>query len=189
MVKWSITPEDDAVTTKARGDNLRVHFKHCREVGAFIKTMSLAKAKKHLNDVLEMKASIPFVRFTGGCGRHAMGKQNKAPGNLARWPMKATKHFLHLLQNAESNAEVKGLDVEKLYISHVSCQRACKMRRRTYRAHGRINAYMASPAHVEIVLTQKPDAVEKAPTARPAVRKTRKQLALARLKAGGGVEA
>ena len=32
---------------------------------------------------------------------------------------------------------------------------ACHGRRRTYRAHGRINAYMSSPCHVEIILTEK----------------------------------
>lgn len=33
----------------------------------------------------------------------------------------------------------KGLDVDGLYIVHVQCNRAPKQRRRTYRAHGRIN--------------------------------------------------
>jgi len=32
---------------------------------------------------------------------------------------------------------------------------ACHGRRRTYRAHGRINAYMSSPCHVELILTEK----------------------------------
>jgi large subunit ribosomal protein L17e len=29
------------------------------------------------------------------------------------------------------------------------------MRRRTYRAHGRINPYMSSPCHIEICLVEK----------------------------------
>lgn len=29
------------------------------------------------------------------------------------------------------------------------------MRRRTYRAHGRINPYMSSPCHIEVVLSEK----------------------------------
>ena len=33
--------------------------------------------------------------------------------------------------------------------------RAPKIRRRTYRAHGRINPYMCSPCHVELFLEQK----------------------------------
>ena len=35
--------------------------------------------------------------------------------------------------------KVKGLDVDKLVLSHVQVNRAQKGRRRTYRAHGRIN--------------------------------------------------
>ncbi|CAN0554567.1 unnamed protein product, partial [Ectocarpus sp. 12 AP-2014] len=56
-----------------------------------------------------------------------------------RWPQKATRIVLDLVKNAESNAESKALDVDGLYIVHVQCNRAPKQRRRTYRAHGRIN--------------------------------------------------
>lgn len=35
------------------------------------------------------------------------------------------------------------------------------MRRRTFRAHGRINPYMRSPCHVEVVLATKDDIVPK----------------------------
>ena len=37
------------------------------------------------------------------------------------------------------------------------------MRRRTYRAHGRIGPYMASPCHIEVILTEKGDKVPKPP--------------------------
>lgn len=40
--------------------------------------------------------------------------------------------LIHLFQ-------VKGLDVETLFISHIQVNQAQKQRRRTYRAHGRIN--------------------------------------------------
>ena len=33
--------------------------------------------------------------------------------------------------------------------------RAQKGRRRTYRAHGRINPYMSSPSHIELILSEK----------------------------------
>ena len=41
-----------------------------------------------------------------------------------------------MLKNAESNAEYKGLDADHLVIEHIQVNRAPKMRRRTYRAHG-----------------------------------------------------
>jgi large subunit ribosomal protein L17e len=35
------------------------------------------------------------------------------------------------------------------------------MRRRTYRAHGRINPYMSSPCHIEVILSEKKEVVSK----------------------------
>ena len=66
-----------------------------------------------------------------------------------------------MLKNAESNAELKGLDVDSLVIEHIQVNKAPKMRRRTYRAHGRINPYMSSPCHSEMILTEKEQIVPK----------------------------
>ena len=51
--------------------------------------------------------------------------------------------------------QVKGLDVDNLYVSHIQVNKAMRQRRRTYRAHGRINPYMSSPCHVELSLSEK----------------------------------
>ena len=57
---------------------------------------------------------------------------------------------------------MKGLDVDNLEIFHIQVNRAQKQRRRTYRAHGRTNPYMASPSHIELVLSEKDQKVSKA---------------------------
>eukprot|EP00069_Balaena_mysticetus_P012690 bmy_07865T0 len=62
---------------------------------------------------------------------------------------------------AESNAELKGLDVDSLVIEHIQVNEVPKMRRRTYRTHGRINPYMSSPCHIEMILTEKEQIVPK----------------------------
>ena len=94
------------LAAKARGTHLRIHFKHTREIGQAIKGLTLARAKKYLEDVLQYKDAIPITKYTGGIGRHAVAKQHKAPGDKVGWPQKATKTFLDLLRNVESNAEV-----------------------------------------------------------------------------------
>ena len=127
-----------------------------------------------------------FTKFTGGCGRHAQGKLRNAAGDKVRWPQKATKIVLDLLKNAEANAEMKGLDADELVVKHSQANRAQKQRRRTYRAHGRINPYMSSPAHIEIVLCKAADPVKKAPEEAKPVKLSRKQSARLRIKAGGG---
>jgi large subunit ribosomal protein L17e len=50
---------------------------------------------------------------------------------------------------------MKGLDSEQITITHAQANQAPPMRRRTYRAHGRINPYMACPAHIELIGEEK----------------------------------
>ncbi|KAL0049643.1 hypothetical protein WJX82_006624 [Trebouxia sp. C0006] len=131
MVKYAREPDSLTKSCKARGSDLRVHFKNTRESAMALRKMDLGKAKKYLEDVLGHRRIIPFRRFCGGVGRSGQTK------------------------NEESNAEVKGLDTDALYISHIQVNQAQKQRRRTYRAHGRINPFMSSPCHIELVLTEK----------------------------------
>ncbi|XP_039811985.1 lysine-specific demethylase 6B-like [Panicum virgatum] len=87
------------------------------------------------------------------------------------WPVKSARFILDLLKNAESNAEVKGLDVDTLYVSHIQVNQAQKQRHRTYRAHGRINPYMSSPCHIELILSEKEEPVKKEAESQIATRK------------------
>jgi len=50
--------------------------------------------------------------------------------------------------------------VDSLFISHIQVNKAMQQRRRTYRAHGRINPYMSSPCHVELIVSEKEQAVK-----------------------------
>lgn len=72
------------------------------------------------------------------------------------------RHFIHLLSNAEANAESKNLDVTKCVVSHVQVNRAACGRRRTYRAHGRITPYLSKNCHIELFVSEKADDVKKA---------------------------
>ncbi|KAK6143241.1 hypothetical protein DH2020_023589 [Rehmannia glutinosa] len=142
MVKYSREPDNPTKSCKARGSDLRVHFKNTRETAHAIRKLPLVKAKRYLED--------------------------------GRWPVKSAKFILDLLKNAESNAEMKGLDVDALFISHIQVNQAQKQRRRTYRAHGRINPYMSSPCHIELILSEKKEPVKKEPESQLATSKPRK---------------
>ncbi len=133
-------PDQANKAAKARGSNLRVHFKHAREVCNAIKGMNLKRAKTYLQNVIDYKETVTITKFTGGTGRHAQAKnQGHASGSKGRWPQKASKLILDLVRNAEANAEMKGISTDELVISHSQANRAMQQRRRTYRAHGRIN--------------------------------------------------
>ena len=151
----------------ARGSDLRVHYKNTRETAAAIKGMGLRRAVQFLENVLEQKEAVPFRRHTGGAGRHAQAKHHKYPN--VGWPKKSAEFLLSLLLNAESNAEFKQLDVDAMKITHIQVQRATKQRRRTYRAHGRIGAYLCSPCHIELILTQQDEPVSRGSGAKSSV--------------------
>merc|ERR1712183_751421 len=171
MGRYAQEPENASKTAKARGSNLRVHFKNTRETAQAIKKMPLSRATRYLKNVIVQKEIIPFRRFMGGVGRHAQAKVHGT--SQGRWPVKSAEFLLHLLKNAESNAEYKGLDADHLVVDHIQVNRAPKMRRRTYRAHGRINPYMSSPCHIEICLVEKEQAFSK--TAAPEKKKESKK--------------
>merc|ERR1712165_253145 len=149
MTRYSLNPENPSKSAMARGSHLRVHFKNTRETAHNIKHMHLRRAVAYLKNVVDQKECVPFRRFNGGVGRCAQAKHWKT--TQGRWPMKS----------AESNAEFKGLDTDHLVIDHIQVNRAPKMRRRTYRAHGRINPYMSSPCHIEMILVEREQAIAK----------------------------
>lgn len=63
------------------------------------------------------------------------------------------------------------------------------MRRRTYRAHGRINAYQSSPAHIEIIAEEVNEEIVKEKEV-VEVKLSKKQLAQRKtktIKVGGGI--
>ncbi|KAG6820707.1 hypothetical protein H0H93_012760 [Arthromyces matolae] len=147
-------------TSRARGEYLRTHFKNMREVAAALTGLKLTKAYSYLSDVKDHKRVIPFRRFSGGVGRTGQAREFKT--TQGRWPEKSIKFILRLLKNAEANADAKNIDVEDLTIKSIVVQQAPKTRRRTYRAHGRINPYQGHPTHVEIILAASDVEVEKA---------------------------
>uniref|UniRef100_A0A2K5ZHW7 Large ribosomal subunit protein uL22 n=1 Tax=Mandrillus leucophaeus TaxID=9568 RepID=A0A2K5ZHW7_MANLE len=144
MIRYSLDPGNSRKSCKSRGSSLRVHFKNTRE------TAQAVKGIHEVSDVTLQKQCVPFRHYNGGDG-----------WTQGRWPKKSAEFLLHMLKNAESNAELKGLDVDSLVIEHIQVNKAPEIRRRPYRAHGWINPYMSSPCHIEMVLTEKEQIVPK----------------------------
>lgn len=182
MVKYSREPAVPERSAKAMGCDLRTSFKNCYNVCQAIKGWKLEEAKQYLQQVIEKKRCVPFKRFKSGVGRCAQVKEFKDT-TQGRWPEKSCKIVLGLLKNAESNADFGSLDTENLVITHIQCQRAAPGRRRTYRAHGRINAYMSSPAHIEVIVAEEGNEKVEKPSGDKAKRFTKTQAARYKLKA------
>ena len=65
-----------------------------------------------------------------------------------RQPKKSAELLLGMLKIAESNAELKGLDVDPLIVEHVQVNEDPRMPRRTYRARGRKHPHTSSPCRL-----------------------------------------
>jgi len=163
MVRYAAEHLDSAKSARARGSYLRVSFKNTRETAQAINGWKLDRAVRYLENVQTKSEAVPMRRYAGSTGRTAQGKQFGV--SKARWPVKSAEFLLSLLKNAEANADTKGLDTSNLIVKHIQVNQAPKQRRRTYRAHGRINPYMSNPCHIELILTEGEEVVQKAPEA------------------------
>ncbi|KAJ5126918.1 2-hydroxyacid dehydrogenase [Penicillium atrosanguineum] len=161
MVRYAAQEISNAKSARARGSYLRVSFKNTRETAQAINGMKLQKALTYLDNVTKKSMAVPMRRYAGSTGRTAQGKQFGV--SKARWPVKSAEYILDLLKNAEANADTKGLDTSNLVVQRIQVNQAPKGRRRTYRAHGRINPYMTNPCHIELILTEANEEVAKAP--------------------------
>ncbi|RLI36892.1 50S ribosomal protein L22 [Candidatus Bathyarchaeota archaeon] len=153
MPKWgySIVDLDPDTTVKASGREVRVSPKAAREVCAAIKGMTLDQAKEFLEQVIAKKKAVPFRRYKKKIP-HRRGLDKFYAG---RYPVKAARKILEILESAEANAMYKGLDVENLKIIHASAYPGTKIKRYIPRAMGRSTPRFETLCHIELVLEQR----------------------------------
>jgi len=123
-----------------------ISHKHAREIAVAIKGLSLEKARDYLLSVTELKRSIPFRRYKNQVGHRS------DPGVMSgRYPQKAATEILKLLDNLESNAEYKGIDLDRLKIINATVHKGRLLKRFIPRAMGRATAKNNVFTHVELV--------------------------------------
>ena len=100
----------------ARMWNVDMSPKYSRELAVEIKGMTLEKARKRIQEIIDMKRPLVLRRHNKEVPHHY--------GKPSRYPVKVAKHFMKLLDNAEANAEYKGGDPEKLRILRIEVYRS-----------------------------------------------------------------
>jgi len=150
MPEWgySITDIDPYTMVKASGREVNISHKAAREICKTIKGMRLEVAKEFLQRVILKTTPVPFRRYKKKVA-HRRGLQKFYAG---RYPVKAAREILKALENAEANAEYKGLDTDSLYIIHASAYPGIKRKKFIPRAFGRSSPYFDTLCHVELVL-------------------------------------
>ena len=127
-----------------------ISHKHAREISLAIKGLSIEKARDYLLDVTNLKRSIPFKRYKNQVGHKS------DPGTMSgRYPQKDATEILRLLDNLESNAEYKGMDLDRLKIINTTVHKGRLLKRFIPRAMGRSSPKNNALIHVEIVAQER----------------------------------
>ena len=149
---YSITGLDPDRTAISSGRDVRCSPKHAREVCNSIKGMMIEVAKVFLDNVILHKQAIPFKRHNKKQA-HRKGL-DKFRWDAGRYPVKSAQAVLNVIQNAENNAEFKGLDLDRVRIIHAATYKGRKIKKYIPRAFGRSTPYFKTLSNIEIVLEE-----------------------------------
>ena len=153
-LKWENMPEfnyafqnfDPTRHVRAALREKTISHKHSREIAVAIKGLNVEKARDYLIHVIQLKRSVPFRRYKNQVGHKS------DPGTMSgRYPQKAATEVLKLLDNLESNAEYKGMDLDRLKIINATVHKGRIMKRFIPRAQGRATPKNNVYTHIELV--------------------------------------
>ena len=119
MKEYTFRNYDREHMARAAGMALPISLKYSVEICRFVKNKKVSLAKNMLQEVVDKKRAIPFRRYDFDLGH----KKKIGPG---RYPEKASKEFIKLIESAEANAQFKGINTSNLIITHISAHNAGK---------------------------------------------------------------
>ena len=147
-LNYSLTPAGRS--SRAMGMELHISPKHAREICRTLKGMRASLARTYLEDVIALKRSIPFKRYR----RNVAHRHGLVGWDAGRYPEKAAKAVLVVLDNALANAEYKGMESEKMRIYHAGTKKGRTIQGWMPRAMGRATPKNTETVSVEMVLTE-----------------------------------
>ncbi|CCQ35801.1 50S ribosomal protein L22 [Natronomonas moolapensis 8.8.11] len=151
-ISYSVDADPDE-TAKAMLRERHMSHKHSKEIAREIKGKSAGEAVAYLESVIEGDVSVPFKSHNSG-----VGHRNDIDGwDAGRYPEKASKAFLDLLENAVNNADHQGFDGEEMTIDHVAAHKVGGSPGQKPRAFGRASQWNTPQVDVELVLAREGD--------------------------------
>ena len=136
-------------TARTIGQELPVSWKDSVELCREIRGLFLEDAKEFLEDVAEKKRPIHLRNYS----KHAAHKRGTGFGP-GKYPVKAAKSILKVLEGVENNAEYKGLDPENMFIVHIAANRGRVYPGWKPRARGRSSPWNSETVNVEIIIQE-----------------------------------
>ena len=144
--KYAFQNYDKTRHVRASTREKTISHKHSREIGVAIKGLSIESARSFLQSVINLERAVPFRRYN-----NEVGHKSDTGVMAGRYPRKAATEFVKLLDNLESNAEYRGMDLDRLKIINVTVHKGRKIERFTPRAMGRASPRIDILTHVELV--------------------------------------
>jgi large subunit ribosomal protein L22 len=148
-MRYSMESDPDT-TAKAQVIEADISPKHSVEICNHIRGWDLQRAKEYLERVISKETPVPFRKYNRKVN-HRKGK-GFGPG---RYPVKAARVILKLLEDCENNAEYGGLDPEEMVIQHLVSHRGRIVKGYMPRAHGRSTDWDKHTVNIEIILKEK----------------------------------
>jgi large subunit ribosomal protein L22 len=132
------------------GMELHISPKAAHEICRTLKGMRAKLARTYLEDVIALKRSVPFKRYN----RNVAHRHGLVGWDAGRYPKKAAKAVLNVLDNALANAEYKGMESDKLRIFHAGTKKGRTIQGWMPRAMGRATPKNTETVSVEMILTE-----------------------------------
>jgi large subunit ribosomal protein L22 len=147
-LNYSLMPEGRS--SRAMGMELHISPKATREICRSLRGMRVKSAQAFLEDVVALKRAVPFRRYR----RNVAHRHGLVKADAGRYPQKAAKAVLVVLENAMANAEYKGMDPDNLRIYHIGTLKGRTIQGWMPRAMGRATPKNTETVSVEMVLTE-----------------------------------
>jgi large subunit ribosomal protein L22 len=136
---------------RAKANELHCSPKHAIEIASFIRHKNVDVAIAYLNEVVAKKKAIPSRRF-----KTNVAHQKSLTGVVCqgRFPVKASKEYLRVLESVKKNAEYAGLATDNLEIVHAAANRGRSMKAIFPRAMGRATPKARETVSIEVIVRE-----------------------------------
>jgi large subunit ribosomal protein L22 len=141
---------DSETTAKAMLRERHMSHKHSKALARELRGQTAAAAVEYLEAVIAGDRSVPFRSHNTGVGH----RSDIDGWDAGRYPQKASKAFLDLLENGVNNADHAGFDGETMQIAHLAAHKVGESPGRKPRAFGRASAWNTPEVDVELVLEE-----------------------------------
>lgn len=146
-ISYSVDADPDK-TAKAMLRERHMSHKHSKEIAREIKGKTASDAVEYLEAVVNEERSVPFKSHNTGVGH----RSDIEGWDAGRYPNKASKAFLDLLENAINNADHQGFDGEEMTIAHIAAHKVGESPGQKPRAFGRASEWNTPQVDVELIL-------------------------------------